>query len=174
MLHELLVEEIKSATASVFDTMLGLPVRAGAASSCAVEVGPADGVAALVGMAGHYTGAGSVVCSGELACKLAGAMLLSEFTEVCPDVLDAIGEIANMVIGNIKTNIEERFGPIGLSTPAVIHGRNFSTRTTGHHTWTVVPFECAGEQFLVQMMLVDSSRNTPVLHGPRPHELAGV
>lgn len=167
-IHELLVEEIKSATASVMGTMLGLAAEPGAPSSAAVEVGPADGVAALVGMAGHYTGTGTVFCSTELACKLAGAMLMSEFGEVCPDVLDAMGEIANMVIGNIKTNLEERFGPIGLSTPTVIHGHNFSTRATGNHTWTVVPFACEGDELLVQMMLVDSS-HAHGTHAMRPH-----
>ncbi len=154
-IHELLSEEIRSATVGVLTTMLGLDADAGSATMSAVETGPSHGVAAMVGVAGPYCGTGSVVCTEEVACRLAGAMLMDEYPAVNEDVLDAMGEIANMVIGNIKTNLEERFGAMALTTPTVIHGGDFSTRASGKHTWTVVPFTIEGVGFFVQMMLVE-------------------
>ncbi|MEZ5402275.1 MAG: chemotaxis protein CheX [Bryobacteraceae bacterium] len=163
-IHELLIEEIRSATLNVLSTMLGLDAEPGAASMSRVETGPSHGVAAMVGVAGPYSGSGSVVCTEPVACRMAGAMLMAEYTEVNDDVLDAMGEIANMVIGNIKTNLEERFGAMALTTPTVIHGGDFSTRASGKHTWTVTPFTMEGAEFFVQMMLVESP--TRVSCGP--------
>ena len=84
-------------------------------------------------------------------------MMLSEYSAIDDEVLDSMGEIANMIVGNVKTEMESRFGPMGLSTPTVIYGRNFATRSAGTHTWTVVPFTFAGKHFVVQMMLTASS-----------------
>ncbi|MEZ5356228.1 MAG: chemotaxis protein CheX [Bryobacteraceae bacterium] len=156
-IHELLAEEIGSATIGVLTTMLALEAEAGPPTLSAVETGPSHGVAAIVGVAGPYSGTGSVVCTETVACRLAGAMLMSEYDSVNEDVLDAMGEIANMVIGNIKTNLEERFGAMALTTPTVIHGGDFSTRASGKNTWTVVPFTTGGDGFFVQMMLVEKA-----------------
>ena len=30
-------------------------------------------------------------------------MLMTEYTAICEDVLDAVAEITNMIIGNVKT-----------------------------------------------------------------------
>jgi chemotaxis protein CheX len=111
----------------------------------------------MVGVAGPYSGSGSIVCTGPVACRMAGAMLMADYSEVNEEVLDAMGEIANMVIGNIKTNLEEKFGPMALTTPTVIHGGDFSTRASGKNTWTVVPFSIEGCGFFVQMMMVETA-----------------
>ena len=42
-------------------------------------------------------------------------------------MLDAVAEVTNMIIGNVKTVLESRLGAMGLSTPTVIYGRNFQT-----------------------------------------------
>ena len=68
-------------------------------------------------------------------------------------MLDAIGEITNMVLGNVKTSLEEVLGPMGLSIPTVIYGRNFTTRSVGQSNWTIVPFQCLGERVAVHVCL---------------------
>ena len=157
-MHERLVAEISNATESVFTTMLGLEAKAGHASAESPGPGPIGGISAMVGMVGPWTGAGSVSCDEATACKLASAMLMSEYTEVNDDVLDAMGEIANMVIGNIKTNLEMTFGQMSLGIPTVTFGKHFATRSTLKETWTLVPFACGGREVLVQVLLTDSSR----------------
>ncbi|HYP08368.1 MAG TPA: hypothetical protein VER03_19195, partial [Bryobacteraceae bacterium] len=46
-------------------------------------------------------------------------------------------------------------GPMGLSIPTVIYGRNFSSRAVGKQEWTVVPFDCEGERLEVQLCLAE-------------------
>lgn len=84
---------------------------------------------------------------------------MTPFESVNEEVLDAVGEITNMIIGNVKTALEERVGPMGLSTPTVIYGRNFQTRSARVSEWTVVPFECAEETLWVQLCIGPNQDN---------------
>ncbi len=153
MQHEVLVKEIAGVTQHVLETMLRQRVVVVKDVLHRDAAGSTDGVAALVGVAGEWQGNGCISCSSELACKLASQMVMHPYDSVNDDVLDAIGEIANMVIGNIKTNLEGALGPMGLTIPTVIYGHNFSTRVMGKHAWTEVTFDCDGESLQVQLML---------------------
>ena len=69
------------------------------------------------------------------------------------DRRQAMAELTNMVIGNVKTMVEERVGVIGLSVPTLIFGKNFQTRNSGNNEWVVVPFGFGGERIQVQLCL---------------------
>ncbi len=58
-------------------------------------------------------------------------MLMTEAPSVNEDVLDAVAELTNMIIGSVKTDLESQLGPLGLSIPTVVFGRNFRTRSAG-------------------------------------------
>ncbi len=156
-MHKRLVQEICAVTESVLSTMMALESQPGQPSPDSGGPGPIGGVSAMVSFVGTWAGTGAVSCEEKMACRLVGAMLMSEYAEVNEDVLDAMGEIANMIIGNIKTNLEEALGPLALGIPTVTFGENFSTRSSAKHSWTLVPFTCEGCQLFVQVMLVESS-----------------
>jgi chemotaxis protein CheX len=151
-----LVSIIESATLEVFSTMLGIPAKAGPAFTEQAGSQNFDGVVALIGLAGSWAGTGRITCSPGLACRLSGALLCSEYSHVNEDVLDAIAELTNMIIGNVKSAIEEELGPMGLSIPTVIFGRNYKARSCGVNEWIVVPFQADGEQLDVKLALAPS------------------
>lgn len=151
------VAAITSATQEVFSTMLALEMKAGEVmTERSVAAAPASGLVSLIGLAGSWSGTGSLACTGTFACTMASSLLACSFESVNEEVLDAVGEVTNMIIGNVKTAIEERVGEMGLSTPTVIFGRNFQTRSARIHDWTVVPFEAGSEVLYVQMCLAPS------------------
>jgi chemotaxis protein CheX len=153
-----IIATMKTATMEVFSTMLGMDVTAGQTlTEHTVSASNISGVVSIVGIAGVWTGTGGVACSGALACKLSGQFLMAEYESVNDDVLDAIGEITNMIIGNVKTALEDKLGPMGLSTPTVIFGRNFQTRSARSHEWTVIPFDCGADRIYVQICIGPSS-----------------
>jgi chemotaxis protein CheX len=149
-----IVAAIRTATMEVFTTMLNMEPEPGDMLTEKSKVAaPASGIVSLVGLAGAWSGTGSLACSGTLACKMASNFLLAEYTSMDDDVLDAVGEISNMIIGNVKTLLEEKVGSMGLSTPTVIFGRNFQTRSSRNHEWIVVPFAMEGGDLFVQMSI---------------------
>jgi chemotaxis protein CheX len=171
--REFIVAAITSATNELFSTMLDLPIESGD-SMAKDEVEASSGLVALIGLAGAWAGTGSIACTGALACTLATQLLGMPVEAVNEDVLDAVGEITNMILGNVKTMLEEKVGPMGLSTPTVIFGRNFQTRSARVHAWTLVPFNVNGEKLLVQLCVApnEDRSETTLRHGfPMPHVL---
>jgi len=141
-------------TEKVFSTMLGLTVKSSSAPEEQIQALRKGGVVSLVGFAGLWRGSGTIRCSSRLACSLSEKLLLTEFDHVNDEVLDAMGEVANMIIGNFKDDAAYKLGPLGLSTPTVIYGNNFAARNWNGQSWISVLFDCEGELFEVNISLV--------------------
>jgi chemotaxis protein CheX len=148
-----LSDAIKAATHDVFSTMLSAELKPGEVFLEKQEPAPASGVVSLIGLAGPWVGTGSLSCSAGFACRIASQMLMAEYPSISEDVLDAVAEITNMIIGNVKTMLENRLGSMMLSTPTVIYGRNFQTRSARNQEWTVVPFDWDTERMCVQVCI---------------------
>ncbi len=165
-LEKSIVECIVRSVEQVFTTMLGARPSAGAASLHESAPEPSDGVVSFIGLAGPWTGAGSLSCSPVLACRLCSQMLMTESEAVDDEVLDAMAELTNMVIGGVKNDLEPRLGPLGLSIPTVIYGRNFQMKGGAGAAWISVPFECDGELLLVRLCLTPAAAAHGRTHAP--------
>jgi chemotaxis protein CheX len=135
-----IVAALRDATAEVFSTMLGMEMAVQDAYRQPSKSGPANGVVTLIGLAGRWMGTGSICCPPELACKISAQLLMSEFASVNQEVLDAMGEVTNMIIGSAKNSLEDLAGPLALSIPVVIFGHNFTASSVHAADWVVVPF----------------------------------
>lgn len=165
-----IVTIIQAAAHDVFSTMLSLPLNdlPGFEENEPDPTDSINGVEALVGVAGSWNGTGRICCTSGFAMRMAGALLMSEYQALNEDVLDAVAEVANMVIGNVKTNLEERLGPLGLSVPTVIFGRNYRTRSAGVPAWVVVPFDSGGDHWQVRFCLMPSRSPARSVHALSP------
>jgi chemotaxis protein CheX len=146
-------EYIRAATEEVFSTMLALEIQPGEPYQEAAAAPSSEGVVALIGLSGEWAGTASLSCSASFACRIASQMLMMEAHAVDGEVLDAVAEVANMIIGNVKTALESQCGPMGMSIPTIIFGKNFSARSAGSEQWLTVPFRCEGEQIEVRLCL---------------------
>ncbi len=159
--HRFLIDAIVASSAEVISTMLGAEPIAGAPTAEAVLGAQADSVIALVGIAGEWSGTGSLSCSANLACRLSGSLLMTEFAAIDDEVLDAIGEIANMIIGNIKNALETHAdGPLALSIPTVVYGKNFVTRSMTKRETVAVPFTIGDDTLYVQLCIEPNDSRT--------------
>jgi chemotaxis protein CheX len=165
--ESLITDSLCRATLDVFGTMLNVDAVAGERFTEKAPQHPSHGLVSLIGMAGAWVGTGGISCSAELACKLSSRLLLAEYESVNDDVLDAMGELTNMIIGNFKNEIEHHVGALGLSIPTVIFGRNFVARSAAENDWIVVPFDCEGETMTVKVCLAPRA-NRPVVRGHAP------
>lgn len=80
-------------------------------------------------------------------------MLMSEYTTLDEDVLDAVSEIANMIVGSVKNMLETRLGPMGLSTPMIVSGCDFDTRVAGNADRICMTFRSGDDVAAVQIAL---------------------
>src|SRR5690242_2027457 len=166
------VERICAATQEVFTTMLSLETAIGESYVETTASPSSEGVVALIGLAGDWIGTASLNCSAAFACRIASQMLMMDAQSVDGDVLDAVAEVANMIIGNVKTGLEQDLGPLGMSIPTIIFGKNFSARSAGSEEWLTVPFFSGSERGEVKFCLIPNRSSRPVPAGS--YALPGV
>ncbi len=157
-LQDFIVESIRQSVSQVFSTMLGSELDTGKFS---LETGSPevnDGVVSFIGLSGTWAGTGSICCSPAVACRICSLMLMTESSAVDEEVLDAVAELTNMVIGGVKTELESKLGPLGLSIPTVVFGRNFRAKSAGSAEWIVVRFGWDGEILVVKMCLAPAEK----------------
>jgi chemotaxis protein CheX len=157
-IHDLIVDRLNHACANVCSTMLGVELIRGEVTTETSTPEPNDGVVSLIGLAGSWTGTGSISCSPALACRICAHMLMTEVAAVNEEVLDAVAELTNMIIGSVKTDLEQHLGPLGLSLPTVVFGRNFKTRSLGSAEWIIERFRWDDEELVVKFTLAQSER----------------
>jgi chemotaxis protein CheX len=164
-LQDHIVQSISQAVEAVFSTMLGASVVPGEITFEHGAPDTQDGVLSFIGIAGSWAGTGCVSCSPVVACRVCTQMLMTEATAVDEDVLDAVAELTNMIIGSVKNDLEVELGPLGLSIPTVVFGRNFRTKSAGHAEWIVRRFGWDADSFEVRMCLAPSEHKS-ALHPP--------
>jgi chemotaxis protein CheX len=94
---------------------------------------------------------------------------MSDCEGVNEEVLDAMGEVGNMIVGNVKTALEARLGRLGLSTPTVLFGVNFEARSLGGQDSVMVPFDSACGRLEVQISIAPK----PAEQDDKSHSLIG-
>jgi len=161
---------LRGATEEVFSTMLGIELAAGEPYQRPSKPEPTNGVVALIGLTGKWVGTGSISCTGDFARKISGQLLMSEFASIDQEVLDAMGEVTNMIIGSFKNALEAEVGMLDMSIPVVVFGHNFTATSIHRADWIVVPFDCGNERFIVKACLAPQTehqhRRATDVHAP--------
>jgi len=122
---------------NAFRTMLNCDARRG-------EIMLKDGrepkheVSGVIGLSGKAVGTVVLSLSLEVALKAASTMLLVEATELNDDVLDAVGELTNMVSGAAKAELEEY--ELMVSLPTVVTGKGHEVHFPSNVTPICVAF----------------------------------
>jgi chemotaxis protein CheX len=163
---DFLTDTMRSSALEVFGTMLGIEVEPHDAEPGVAVASEEHGVVSLLGLTGEWTGSGGLCCSADCARWIASQMLFSEYPEVNDEVRDAVGEITNMIIGNFKNNIGSETGPLAMSTPTVICGREMTTSNGGAHEWIVFPFRGQEHSFRMMVQLQPTKLVSTRLHEP--------
>lgn len=116
------------AVAEVYSTMLNQTVEArDAEEGDATPRGPVNGLIGSVGFAGKINGTLYMLYSDRLACRVTEALIGVTASDAdAPEVVDVIGEIANMVSGAMKGHTSKRGYPGWLSTPVILRGEGIT------------------------------------------------
>lgn len=146
---------IVKATCDVFRTMMNLRVVAGEVSIEKAQIRRAE-VIGSIGVAGFLTGSISVFLTKALAKRAVAAMLMLDSPGAVGDndMVDAIGELTNMVGGSIKTELFQKAPLFDISVPCVYVGDDLNRRSVTDDLCFHVPFLIGGEQFSVEFLMV--------------------
>lgn len=109
----------------VFDTMLSMEASLIEGEAPAIE---GERIIGSVGMTGDITGLVCIQVRFDFARLLTATILGMEVEEIegTEEVRDVIGEMSNMIAGNLKSTFCDIGLPCVLSIPSITHGTNFN------------------------------------------------
>ena len=148
---EIMVASLVDVTKDIFSTMVDRTVEFGEPSYTGPQ--PTANVVATVGFAGTLSGYISLCVSKDAALEIAQALLGSDADEAPAHVRDAAGEMANMIAGSVRTVMADRGENVGISTPIVTVGTDFSTAALRDVSQAVVPFKMGAHSLFVYLVL---------------------
>ncbi len=136
----------------IFRTMLELEVE-----PVPVEWPPEEElINVTVHYAGQWKGAVLFECTREQACLFAARLMGIEPPDsLNDDVRDAVGELANMIAGNLKAVLPPG---VCLSMPTLIEGTDYAMRVLGGSLAGMIAFRCRLGTFWVTLIEAPEER----------------
>ncbi|MDR2021251.1 MAG: chemotaxis protein CheX [Treponema sp.] len=116
-------------------------------------------ISAIIGLTGEARGAVVISMKTELAAKLTGLLTGSEHKELDEEVVDAVGEIVNIIAGNVKRELEEAFRLV-ISLPSIVKGRGHTIKwSTNLARIMCIPFTVFENSFCLSVA-IESAKGT--------------
>lgn len=143
---------ISEATTEVFNTMLTMEVTPGETRSKRERTFRGT-ISGMVGMAGSCKGLVAIHLPEPVATHITGSFLGMEVDAINEDVQDAIGELANMLAGNLKGFLLRNGLELTLSIPSTVWGDEYTLDCPQEESGVIVPFALPGGEFLVEVQL---------------------
>lgn len=145
-------EKIIDAVIEIFSSMVMMDISVGEAE--VNESGKLHNtITGLIGLAGTHKGVLAIHIPHPVALAITSSFLGIEVNEINEDVEDAVGELANMLGGNVKTVLTENGRDIELSLPSTISGASYNFQPSKDVQKVVVRFSTAHGPFLAELQL---------------------
>ena len=141
-----------SATTNILSTMANVTPTSGKVFVKTDQTALGD-FSAVIGVTGQYQGSICVTFSREGAIFIAKSMLGGDLENVEQDVVDTVGEIANMVSGRARSAIAERGVTLQGSTPTIVVGKDHRISHLSKAPVMCIPFTMPEGSFTVEFCL---------------------
>jgi chemotaxis protein CheX len=145
------VESLCNAIERVFATMVHRPLTPLARYEGTPRV--PGSVVGTVGFTGSSNGLVTVGCSTAAAREITAGLLDLTAAEIGDDIVDAIGEVANMVAGSFRTAMAAGTEGWAITMPVVTIGENFSIKYSSETYRVVCPYQMGPHDLYVELVV---------------------
>ena len=145
-------EKIISSAIEIFTSMVMMDISVSEAefdSKGKLE----NSITGVIGLAGVQKGVLAIHVPYPVAFAITGNFLGIEINEINEDVEDAIGEIANMLGGNVKSILSENGKDIELSLPSTISGSEYGFQPVKAAEEILITFNSDKGNFVIELIL---------------------
>ncbi len=116
---------------------------------------PVKDITGIIGLTGRARGCVAISMTRELAIRASQAMADNDASELNAEVADAVGELANMIAGGAKAQLEQF--EIRISLPTVLFGNYNSIEFPSETPALCIDFESEWGDLTVQVALVEEA-----------------
>lgn len=112
-------------------------------------------VTGVIGMAGDSI-TGTLILSFDkpTIVGVVSRMLMEQYDDVTDQVVDAVGEITNMICGGAKSELSRKGLVFGMATPMMLRGQNIEISQLSDSPRMSIPFQTQDGWFVVETNLV--------------------
>jgi chemotaxis protein CheX len=115
-------------------------------------------ISGIIGLSGEAKGAVAISLKDTTAFKVTETLTGSKHDSFDSDVTDAVGEIINIIAGNVKKDFEETLR-IKISLPTIVKGKAHSIVWPSEKTRIIcIPFTIFSQQEICLSVAVDPSK----------------
>ena len=145
------------ATVNVIQTMANTKVTPGKPEIKTGNLSWGD-ISGIIGVAGKQL-KGHMVISFENSCiiGIVHGMLGEEYKTISKEVVDAVGEITNMICGGAKKDLSELGYAFDLAIPLMIQGKNVEITQLSKGPVYSIPFNTDKGKFVVEANISEST-----------------
>lgn len=147
-----LSEKIIESAKEIFSTMLMMEIAVNGESTTK-SVALHESISGVIGLAGTHKGVLAIHIPNKVAMAITSAFLGMDVDGINEDVEDAVGELANMLGGNVKSILSENGRDINLSLPSTITGQDYDFQPTKEAERIIIPFRCDAGEFAIDLQL---------------------
>ena len=146
---------LRGATQEVFDTMLSMELT----EQEHKEFAGMSRIVGSVSLAGSVSGTVNIHVSNTFANQITANMLGMELDEIDGDeeVHDVIGELSNMIGGDLKSHLCDAGFTCELSIPSITSGKDFSIESKGWAVNEIVYFQYQEHIALIEAFIKNGS-----------------
>ncbi|MBD3419171.1 MAG: chemotaxis protein CheX [Chitinivibrionales bacterium] len=144
------VNPFLKATDDTFKTMLNVELAIGA-PTLKKDAKHAFDVSGVIGLSGEAQGLISVSFPRDIAFKVVSTLIGAEVKEVGAELIDGIGEIANIIAGNAKQYLTEY--NLSISLPNVVVGADHRIEVQSGIPTIIVPLSSPIGDFAMEVAL---------------------
>ncbi len=112
-------------------------------------------VTGIIGMVSEEV-SGSMVVSFSASCILqivANMLMESKKEKIDDDVVDAVGELTNMICGGAKAELSKKGLKFNLAQPTMVIGKGIEIKAYTNNPTIVIPFDTDSGNFVIEANL---------------------
>jgi len=147
-----LSDKIIEAAKEIFSTMVMMEISV-CGDHLSTSLPLTESISGVIGLAGTHKGVLAIHIPYKVAMAITSSFLGMDVDEINEDVEDAVGELANMLGGNVKSILSEKGRDIDLSLPSTITGRQYDFQPTKEAERIIIPFQCDAGEFTIDLQL---------------------
>lgn len=156
-LDDQLSEEIAAAVCAAMRNTFSVDVRPGDYEIGEGMVSLVGDVSGVIGMVqNHLEGTMTICLTYETMRDILPHIVGHSVSVTHEMAVDAVGEITNMIFGQIKTEMNKRGYALKLGIPSVVTGRGHFVSQFHRGKYMIIPFQLEGQLFQVHIAVYPS------------------
>jgi chemotaxis protein CheX len=144
----------------VFQNMMSMDMKPDAGAPTSLPAEATGQIMGSVGFIGDPTGVIYLIAGLRFARLVTGRMLGIPESETIDDsmVNDAIGELSNMVVGQVKSRLCDAGWACTLTIPTVVRGQQLSIESSAHFSSKTIVLRNGNDCLLAELVLKKSQK----------------